>query len=305
MPSPALVVDDLVVRYGTRSAVAGLTFTAPLGQVTALVGPNGAGKTSTVEVCTGLRRAAAGDVEVLGTRLPASGATRARLHARVGVMLQDGGLYTTARPLELVRYLGSLYEHPRDAAELLDRLGLDPSTRTPIRRMSGGEQRRVAAAVAMVGRPELAFLDEPTAGLDSRARRSFHDLVRELVADGTTIVLTTHLMDDVERLADQVVVVAAGRAIRRGSVADLVGEEESISFRGPLHADLTGLRAVLPEGGDVIEEPPGHYRVTGPVDPMVLSAIAAWCGQHGVRTSDLTVGRRSLEDVVIALVGEL
>lgn len=305
MPSPALVVDDLVVRYGTRSAVAGLSFTAPAGQVTALVGPNGAGKTSTVEVCTGLRPAAGGRVEVLGTRLPATGATRARLHARVGVMLQDGGLYTTARPLELVRYLGSLYPDPRDAAELLDRLGIDPSTRTPIRRLSGGEQRRVAAAVAMVGRPELAFLDEPTAGLDSRARRSFHDLVRELVADGTTIVLTTHLMDDVERLADQVVVVAAGRAVRTGSVADLVGEEESISFRGPLHADLTGLRAVLPEGGDVIEEPPGHYRVTGPVEPMVLSAIAAWCGQHGVRTSDLTVGRRSLEDVVIALVGEL
>jgi ABC-2 type transport system ATP-binding protein len=305
VPDPAVLVQDLVVRYGARTAVAGLSFTAPAGQVTALVGPNGAGKTSTVEACTGLRRAAAGRVEVLGTAVPAAGAAKSALHSRIGVMLQDGGLYTSARPLELVRYLGSLYPHHRDAAALLDQLGIDPATRTPIRRMSGGEQRRVAAAVALIGRPELAFLDEPTAGLDARARRAFHDLVRGLVADGATIVLTTHLMDDVERLADQVVVVAGGRAVRSGTVADLVGDDESVSFRGPLHADLTGLRAVLPDGGDVVEGPPGYYRVVGPVDPMLLSAIAAWCGQHGVRTSDLSVGRRSLEDVVIDLVGEL
>jgi ABC-2 type transport system ATP-binding protein len=112
-------------------------------------------------------------------------------------------------------------------------------------------------------------------------------------------------MDDVERLADQVVGVAQGRDVRQGSIADLVGEEESVSFRGPMHADLVGLRAVLPDGGDVVENPAGHYRVTGPVDPMVLSAIAAWCGQHGVRTADLSVGRRSLEDVIVELVGDL
>ena len=305
MPDPAVRVRDLVVKYGARTAVNGLSFTAAAGQVTALVGPNGAGKTSTVEVCVGLRRAHRGQVEVLGTAVPVPPQQRAALHARLGVMLQDGGLYTTARPLPLVRHLGSLYPDPRDPAELLDRLGVDPGTRTPIRRLSGGEQRRVAAAVALVGRPELAFLDEPTAGLDAIARRGFHDLVRELVAEGTSIVLTTHLMDDVERLADTVVVVAGGRDIRHGTVADLVGGEESVSFRGPLHADVSGLRAVLPAGGDVVEGPAGHYRVTGAADPMVLSAIAAWCGQHGVRTADLTVGRRSLEDVVVDLVGEL
>lgn len=305
VPSAAVRVTDLVVRYGPRTAVSGLTFTAPAGRVTALVGPNGAGKTSTVEVCAGLRSAAAGTVEVLGTPLPAAGSSRAALHARVGVMLQDGGLYTTARPLELVRYLSTLYPSPRDPAELLAGLGVDPATRTPIRRLSGGEQRRVAAAAALVGRPELAFLDEPTSGLDAVARRSFHDLVRTLVAGGTTIVLTTHLMDDVERLADHVVVVAGGRDIRHGTVADLVGEEESVSFRGPMHADVSGLISVLPPGGDVVEGPPGHYRVTGAADPMTLSAIAAWCGQHGVRTADLSVGRRSLEDVIVALVGDL
>ena len=197
-------------------------------------------------------------------------------------MLQDGGLYSTARPLELVRYVASLYPDPDDPAALLDGLGIDPATRTTIRRLSGGEQQRVKCAAALVGRPELAFLDEPTAGLDSLGRRTFHDRVRSLVDRGTTIVLTTHLMDDVERLADHVVVVARGRDVRQGTIAELVGEEESVSFRGPMHADVSGLRSVLPDGGDVVENPAGHYRVTGAADPMVLSAIAAWCGQQGV-----------------------
>lgn len=306
VPPAAVRVRDLVVRYGSRTAVAGLSFAAPAGEVTAIVGPNGAGKTSTVEVCVGLRRASAGSVEVLGAELPVPAARRSALHARVGVMLQDGGLYTSARPLELVRYVASLYPEPRDPAILLEGLGIDPSVRTPIRRLSGGEQRRVAAATALVGRPELAFLDEPTAGLDAVARRAFHDLVRDLVAEGTTVVLTTHLMDDVERLADQVVVVVGGRAVRQGSVDDLVGAGEVVSFRGPANADLSALRAaLLPAAATVDEGPPGHYRASGTSDPMVLSAVAAWCAQQGVRTSDLRVGRRSLEDVIVDLVGEL
>ena len=303
VPQPAVIVSDLVVRYGSRDAVAGLSFEAPAGRVTALVGPNGAGKSSTVEVCVGLRAATSGTVQVLG--VPAGTADATGLHSRVGVMLQDGGLYSSARPLELVKYIASMYPRPDDPATMLGALGIDPASRTPIRRLSGGEQQRVKCAVALVGRPELVFLDEPTSGLDAVARRTFHDLVRALVAQGTSVVLTTHLMDDVERLADQVVVIADGRAIRSGTIDELVGEEESVSFRGPLHADLTGLRAVLPDHGDVIEEPLGHYRVTGAADPMVLSAIAAWCAQNGVRTADLSVGRRSLEDVVVALVGDL
>jgi ABC-2 type transport system ATP-binding protein len=301
---PAVDVRDLVVRYGTRPAVAGLTFSAAAAQVTALVGPNGAGKTSTVEVCVGLRRANAGTVKVLGEQLRAAGPSSG-LRARVGVMLQDGGLYSGARPLELVRHVAALHPRRLEPAALLERLGVDPSTRTTIRRMSGGEQRRVAAAAALVGAPELVFLDEPTAGLDAIARRGFHDLVRELVAGGTTVVLTTHIMDDVERLADHVVIVAGGRVLRDGAVTDLVGDDESITFRGPLHADVNGLQAVLPPGGRVMEVSPGTYRVTGAADPLVLSAIASWCAQHHISTSGLNVGRRSLEDVVIELVGGL
>jgi ABC-2 type transport system ATP-binding protein len=209
-----------VVRYGARTAVSGLSFEAPTGQVTALVGPNGAGKTSTVEVCVGLRPRAAGGVEVVGRDV--SHRNRAP-DPRIGVMLQDGGLYSTARPFELVRYIASLYPDPDDPATLLEGLGIDPSARTTIRRLSGGEQQRVKTAAALVGRPRLAFLDEPTAGLDALGRRAFHDRVRALVDDGSTIVLTTHLMDDVERLADHVAVLDRGRVVADGTPAELTG----------------------------------------------------------------------------------
>ena len=257
---------------------------------------------STIEVCTGLRQAASGVVEILGTRVPARGAAQARLRGEVGVMLQDGGLYATARPLELVAYIASLHHDPLDPATILDALGIDPAIRTPIRRLSGGEQQRVKCAVALVGRPTLAFLDEPTAGLDAMGRRTVHDLVRDLVARGSSVVLTTHLMDDVERLADHVVVIARGRALRTGTVTELVGSDDSVFFRGPLHADLTSLRAALPQACQVEEGQPGRYRVTGATDPMVLSSVASWCAQHGMRTSDVTVGRQSLEDLMIDLV---
>ena len=301
MPAPAVRVRDLVVRYGPRSAVAGLTFEAQAGEVTALVGPNGAGKTSTVETCVGLRSAASGSVEILGVRQPAEGSLAGALRSDVGVMLQDGGLYPTARPLELARHIASLYADPDDPERLLAALGVDPGTRTTIRRLSGGEQQRVKCALALVGRPRLVFLDEPTAGLDTSGRRAVHDLIAGLRAGGTSVVLTTHLMDDVERLADHVVVISRGRDVSRGSVADLVGDDDTIAFSGPVNADLRDLVAVLPDGCRIEEDRPGRYRVSAAADPMILSAIAAWCAQHGVRTSGLTVGRRSRADVVLEL----
>lgn len=298
----ALEVTDLVVRYGSRTAVDGLDVSAAAGQVTALVGPNGAGKTSTVEACVGLRPRTSGTIRMLGESVGAEPSPG--LRDRVGVMLQDGGLYSTAAPLEFVSYVASLYPMAGSPPDLLARLGLDPSRRTPIRRLSGGEQQRVKCAAALVGRPELVFLDEPTAGLDAQARREFHDLVRELTSVGSTVVLTTHLMDDVERLADTVVVVAHGRAIRTATVPELVGGDDTITFRGPRHVDTTDLSAALPETCTIVEDLPGHYRVSGSTDPMVLAAIASWAAQHGASTTDLAVGRRSLEDVVIEIVGE-
>jgi ABC-2 type transport system ATP-binding protein len=299
---PALTIDDLVIRYGATTAVAGLSLTAQEGQVTALIGPNGAGKTSTVEACVGMVRPASGTITLLGE--PVTTRDGSGLRDRVSVMLQDGGLYATATPLEFVTYIASLYSRPDDPRRLLADLGLDPGVRTSIRRLSGGEQQRVKCAAALVGRPELVFLDEPTAGLDPLARRSIHDLVRGLTERDTTVILTTHLMDDVERLADHVVVVARGRAVRSGTVADLVGEDDRITFRGPMHADLGALRAALPGQCTITEDHPGHYSVTGSTDPMALSAIASWAAQHGSTTADLSVGRRSLEDVIVELIGE-
>jgi ABC-2 type transport system ATP-binding protein len=162
----------------------------------------------------------------------------------------------------------------------------------------------VKCAAALVGRPELVFLDEPTAGLDPLARRGIHDLIRDLTGAGTTVVLTTHLMDDVERLAGHVVVMAHGRAVSSGTVADLVGSDESITFPGPMHADLADLRSALPDQCTIAEVRPGLYRVAGSADARVLSAIASWSAQHGGRAGDISIGRRSLEDVIVELTGE-
>lgn len=301
----SLNVHDLVMRYGARRAVDGLSFEAAEGAVTALVGPNGAGKTSTVEACVGLRRPTSGSIEVLGVPVPGPDAAMSRLHTEVGVMLQDGGLYSSARPLQMLRHLAGLYPDPRDPSDLLAAMGVDPTTRTPLRRMSGGEQRRVAAAAALVGRPRLVFLDEPTTGLDARARRGFHDLLRAYVDEGLSVVLTTHLMDDVERLADAVVVIAAGRVVGEGTVSELTGGDDTVRFTGPMHLDTADLVAALPPDSRVEESAPGRYCVTGARDPLALSTVAAWCGQHGVATRDIQLGRASLEDVVIDMVGEL
>lgn len=302
---PAVDIRHLQVRHASGLAVTDLSLTAEAGQITALIGPNGAGKTSTIETCVGLRRSFSGAVTVLGTPLPVHGASAASLHSKVGVMLQDGGLYATARPREMVEHLASLYDDPDDPTLLLTAVGIDAGTRTPIRRLSGGEQRRVAAAAALVGRPALVFLDEPTAGLDSSGRRAFHDLLRDRVSAGLTVVLTTHLMDDVERLADWVVVMARGRDVASGTVADLVGAEDSVAFRGPKHLATVDLGAALPQGSRITETMPGQYRVSGPLDPPALASIAAWCAQHGIETKDLRIGARSLEDVVVELVGDL
>jgi ABC-2 type transport system ATP-binding protein len=206
---PALEVRGLVRRFGARVALDGLDLDVPPGAVTALLGPNGAGKTTAVECCTGLRRADAGTVRLLGT--PVDGRLPAALRARVGVALQDGGLPAAARPLALLRHLARLHARPADVDALAARLGVDGFARTPVRRLSGGQRRRLAVAAALVGRPDLVFLDEPAPGLDVPGRAEVAALVRDLAAAGVAVVLTTHDLEEAERLADHVVVVVAGR----------------------------------------------------------------------------------------------
>lgn len=298
---PALAVEDLRLAYGPLRAVAGLTLTAEPGEVTALVGPNGAGKTSAIEACVGLRPGWTGRIRVLGSPLATGRGPDRPVRERLGVVLQDGGLPATARPLDLLRHVARLYSRSTDPLPLLDALALADRARTPVRRLSGGEQRRLACALALVGRPDLVILDEPTAGLDALARRTVHDLIDGLRSDGVAVLLTTHQADDVERLADRVVVMTDGRDRVTGTLDDLLGAPDTVTFVGPAHADLSGLLAALPAGTRVVEDRPGRYRTDAPADPAVLGTIASWCAQHG--TGGLAVGRRSLDDLIIELAG--
>ncbi len=299
---PAVEVTGLVKRYGTRTAVDGLDLTVARGGVTAVLGPNGAGKTTTVEICEGYRRPDAGTARVLGLDPVTQGA---ELRPRIGVMLQSGGVYPGARAEEMLRHTAALHAHPVDPALLIERLGLESCGRTAYRRLSGGQQQRLALAMAVVGRPELLFLDEPTAGLDPQARHATWDLVRELKADGATVVLTTHFMDEAEQLADQVVIIDGGRAIAAGTPEELCrgGAENTLRFTGRPGLDLVSLLNALPADTVATELSPGSYRIEGKVDPQLLATVASWCVQHGVMPDHLAVERRTLEDVFLELTG--
>jgi ABC-2 type transport system ATP-binding protein len=302
MSATAVEVVDLVKRYGDKTAVDGLCLTVGRGSITAVLGPNGAGKTTTLETCEGYRRPDAGSVRVLGLD---PWVDSAALRPRVGVMLQSGGVYPGVRAIEVLRHVASLHAHPVPVDALVERLGLGASGRTPYRRLSGGQQQRLSLAMAVVGRPEIVFLDEPTAGLDPQARRATWELVGDLKADGVTVVLTTHYMDEAEKLADSVAVVDHGRVIAVGSPRELTarGASGTIRFTATAGLDIVSLAAELPEGTQVRETIPGHYLVTGGVDPRLLASVTAWCAERQVMPEDLAVDRRTLEDVFIELTG--
>ena len=301
--SPAVEVSGLVKRYGTTFAVTGLSFTVPAGSVVALLGPNGAGKTSTVEVCEGFRAADAGTVRVLGLN-PATDGTR--LRSRIGVMPQGGGAYPGVRADEMLRLVAACAANPLDPAWLLSTLGLDSVRRTPYKRLSGGQQQRLSLACALVGRPELVFLDEPTSGMDPQARRLVWDMVSALRSDGVTVLLTTHLMDEAEALADRVLIIDHGRLVAEGTPDELTrvdADNQQLRFEAMPGLNLTLLAKALPESCTVTEVRLGHYMVTGPIDPQVLSTVTAWCAQQGVLAEALHVAKRSLEDVFLELTG--
>lgn len=294
-----MVVDDLHLSYGSTRALDGLAFVVARGSVTAVLGPNGAGKTSTVEICEGYRRPDSGTARVWGLD-PVRDA--AQLRPRVGVMLQSGGIPAAGRALPVLRHLASFYRNPLDVDDLAERLGLHAVTAS-YRRMSGGEKQRLALACAVVGRPDLVFLDEPSAGMDPQARLTTWELVEQLRTDGVTVVLTTHLLDEAERLADHVVVVDHGRVVADGSPRELTGDAEQLVFRAEPGLPVAELVPVLPEGATAQETSPGTYVVAAPVGPELLAAVSAWCTEHGVVPRELTTARRSLEDVFLDVTG--
>lgn len=298
----AIEAVDLIKRYGTTTALDGLSLTAETARVTAVLGPNGAGKTTTVEICEGFREPDSGFVRVLG-RDP--GRHARELKPRVGVMLQSGGVPAGARAREMLRLVAALHAHPVDPEALLDRLGLREVARTTHRHLSGGQRQRLSLAMAVVGRPDIVVLDEPTAGLDPQARHAAWELVDELRVSGVTVVLTTHHMEEAERLADHVVIVDRGTAVADGSPQALTsaGARGQLRFETTPGLGLDELRAALPEGSAATEAPPGHYLVEGDVSPDVLVTVTAWCASYGAFAHDLRVENRTLEDVFLDLTG--
>jgi ABC-2 type transport system ATP-binding protein len=299
---PAVEIDGLVKNYRTTTAVAGLSLRAERAQVTAILGPNGAGKTTTIETCEGYRRPDAGTVRVLGLDPVADGR---ELRPKVGVMLQAGGVPTSVRAGEYLRVMASFYARPLDPAALLAALGLTDSARTSYKHLSGGQQQRLSLAAAVIGRPELVFLDEPTAGLDPQARHATWELIEGLRAAGAAVILATHYMEEAERLADKVVIVDRGLVVADGSLAELTGSAGQLRFRAEPGLDTEALLAALPLDSAAKESPAGHYLVEVPdrVDPQLIASVTAWCAEHGVLARDLQIESRTLEDLFLELTG--
>jgi ABC-2 type transport system ATP-binding protein len=294
-------VSGLVKRYGDRTVVDSLDLSAERGAVTAVLGPNGAGKTTTIEICEGLRSADAGTVKVLG-RPPRD----ASLRPRVGVMLQEGGIYGSVTACEALGHAASLYRHPHSVSDLIDALGLGEVASLPSRRLSGGQRQRLGVALAIVGRPELVFLDEPTAGLDPQSRRAVWDLIDSLRQAGVAVVLTTHYLEEAEQLADHAVIVDHGRAIAAGRPAELVvgASTATLRFTADPQLDLSGLTAQLPRGSTVAETTPGTYVVTAPRLSDAMALVSRWCAESEVVPTSISSEQRTLEDVFLDLTGE-
>jgi ABC-2 type transport system ATP-binding protein len=300
----AVEVSGLVMRYGDKVAVDHLDLAVAAHTITAVLGPNGAGKTTTLETCEGYRRPREGTVRVLGLDPVAD---RRDLLPRIGVMLQGSGAWSGVRALEMLRHIARLHAHPLDVGMLADRLGLHDCGRTPYRRLSGGQQQRLGLAMAVVGRPEVVFVDEPTAGMDPLARRTTWELLEELRHDGVTVVLTTHYMDEAERLADHIHIIDEGRMIASGSPAELT--------RGGTATIRLVVTKPFPEGapaslqtalGPQVDVTPINevsLLIAGPADSTTLATVARWCEQQGVLPESLNLGQRNLEDVFLELTG--
>ncbi len=298
---PCVVVEELVIRYGETVAVDGVSFTAEAGEVTVVLGPNGAGKTSTIEHLEGYRRAASGRSSVLGLDPMRQ---HRELSPQVGLMLQHGGIPTGIRPPEVLRQYAGFFDDPLDPDELLVQVGLQDRRRTTYRRLSGGEQQRLSLALALVGRPRCVFLDEPTAGVDLAGRDLIRSVIAELRDDGVCVVVTTHDLDEAERLADHVVIIDHGKVVGAGAPSELISAEGSdhVLFGAPPGLDVDAMASAV--GAPVEEVTRGEYRVAAAPTPATVAAITSWLAQHDLQLADLRAERQRLDDVFRRLTGE-
>jgi ABC-2 type transport system ATP-binding protein len=301
---PAIEVVDLVKHYGNTRAVDGLSITVARGEVFGLLGPNGAGKTTTLEILEGYREPDAGAVRVLGLVPWRDGS---QLRPRIGVMLQEGGLYPGVKPVEALQLFASYYDDPDDPDRLLDLVGLREAEHTLVRRLSGGQKQRLSLALALVGRPELVFLDEPTAGMDPRARATTWQLIRDLRAGGVTVVLTTHAMDEAEHLCDRLAIVDHGHVVGEGTPIELtaLGSDEELRIASRAGLDHRELARVMCVSLAAVREPrPGEYVITATATADRIAALAVWLRDNDAILGELSTGRRSLEDVFLRLTSE-
>ena len=294
----AVSVEDLVITYDDVDAVRGISFEVGAGEVVALLGPNGAGKTSTIETLEGYRRPDGGRVRVLDLD-PVT--QHEHLAPRIGVMLQDGGVYPGIRPTEMLRLLASLYDDPIDPDTLLDLVGLAERARATWRQLSGGEQQRLSLAMALIGRPEVAFLDEPTAGVDVRGRQVIRQVIRDLADDGAAVLVSTHELDEAERIADRVVIIDRGVVVAEGAVSELRADASRIRFSAPPGIDVLGLSNHL--GVAVVQDAPGEYQFLSNGDPKLVARLTSWLADRDLALGDLRAGRQKLEDIFLALTG--
>jgi ABC-2 type transport system ATP-binding protein len=277
--SAAITVRDLHKAYGDTRAVDGVDLDVEAGQVVCLLGPNGAGKTTTIEILEGHRPRDRGEVTVLGVD-PARGGEAFR--SRIGIVAQSqAGTFGELTVREVVRHFATFYPHARDADEAIALVGLTEKSGSRLRQLSGGQRRRIDVALGVIGRPELLFLDEPTTGFDPEARRTFWGLVRRLGDEGTTVLLTTHYLEEAEALADRVAVIARGTVVAEGRPSTLGGRNDAEAV-------------VRWRDGD------GAHELRTSTPTKVVAELAA---QHGGEVPGLTVSRPTLEDVYLQLIG--
>lgn len=306
---PAIVVDKVVKRFGNKTAVNELSFSVERGMVLALLGPNGAGKTTTIEMCEGFTTPTSGEISVLGIN-PTTQPDQVR--RRIGIMLQGGGSYSGIRVGEMLRLAASYNDNPHDPEWLLEIVGLKDARRTTYRRLSGGQQQRLSLALALIGHPEIIFLDEPTAGMDAQSRNMVWDLINDLRRDGVTVVLTTHLMDEAEALADHVIIIDQGQIVAQGTPEQLTSQGKelggTISLETTAALDVETLVDKLKARGlehvKVRASRPLAYTLKADPTPALISQITAAVAEQNVLISRLSTDHRSLEDVFLDITGK-
>ncbi|HWZ17182.1 MAG TPA: ABC transporter ATP-binding protein [Ktedonobacteraceae bacterium] len=297
----AIVVQNFTKSYGSNRVVDDLHFTVQRGEIFALLGPNGAGKTTTIETLEGYRKPDTGRVRVLG--LDPIRESKA-LKPQIGVMLQQDGLYTGLTAREVLRLFAGYYRLPQNIDSLLERVGLSAAHKTRYRRLSGGQKRRLALAVALVGNPIMVFLDEPTSGMDPQARLATWDIIRKLKQNGATILLTTHFMDEAERLADRVAIIDHGHLVALDTPSGLTGAQNTtvVRFVAPSGLDCTQL-STLQSARSAEEIRPGSYLIETDEAAQLIAELTAWLRDKHITLSELRVGHGSLEDLFLRLTG--